>query len=89
MVNENTFLIWDGEAGDFELTFKYKLTDEDGKSEKFGNSGMQYRSKVVKPEYFVVSGYQADMECGKNYSGILYEEKGRGILAKRVLNLPS
>ena len=83
MVAENTFLIWDGEAGDFELTFKYKLTDADGKSDKFGNSGVQYRSKVVKPEYSVVAGYQADMECGKTYSGILYEEKGRGILAKR------
>jgi hypothetical protein len=83
MCKENTFLIWDGEAGDFELTFKYKLTDMDGKSDKFGNSGVQYRSKVVKPKYSVVAGYQADMECGKTYSGILYEEKGRGILAKR------
>lgn len=83
MVQENTFLIWDGEAGDFELTFKYKLTDMDGKSEKFGNSGVQYRSKVVKPEYSVVSGYQADFETGPKHSGILYEEKGRGILALR------
>jgi hypothetical protein len=83
MCKENTFLIWDGEAGDFEMTFKYKLTDMDGKSDKFGNSGVQYRSKVVKPEYSVVAGYQADMECGKTYSGILYEEKERGILAKR------
>ena len=83
MVQENTFLILDGETGDFELTFKYKLTDMDGKSDKFGNSGVQYRSKVVKPEYSVLSGYQADMETGKTYSGILYEEKGRGILAKR------
>jgi hypothetical protein len=31
----------------------------------------------------IVSGYQADFETGKTYSGILYEEKGRGILAKR------
>ena len=80
---ENTFLIWDGEVGDFELHFKYKLTDANGKADGFGNSGVQYRSKVVKPEYSVVAGYQADMECGKTYSGILYEEKGRGILAKR------
>ena len=80
---ENTFLIWEGEVGDFELTFKYKLTDANGKAEGFGNSGVQYRSKVVKPEYSVVAGYQADMECGKTYSGILYEEKGRGILAQR------
>ena len=84
MVAENTFLIWqDGEVGDFELTLKYKITDLNGESNAFGNSGIQYRSKVVKPEYFVVSGYQADFECGKTYSGILYEEKGRGILAKR------
>ncbi len=82
-VKENTFLIWEGEAGDFELHFKYKITDGDGKAEKGGNSGIQYRSKVVKPEYFVMSGYQADFEVGKTYSGILYEEKGRGILAKR------
>jgi hypothetical protein len=84
MVKENTFLVWqDGEVGDFELTFLYKLVDANGESKGFGNSGVQYRSKVVKPEYFVVAGYQADMECGKTYSGILYEEKGRGILAKR------
>jgi len=81
---ENTFLIWqDGEPADFELTCKFKLTDADGKSDGFGNSGIQYRSKVVKPEYSVVAGYQADMECGKTYCGILYEEKGRGILAQR------
>lgn len=82
-VKENTFLIWEGEVGDFELHFKYKITDGDGKAEKGGNSGVQYRSRIVKPEYFVMSGYQADFEVGKTYSGILYEEKGRGILAKR------
>ncbi len=84
MVKENTFLVWqDGEVGDFELTLKYKIVDLNGESKVFGNSGIQYRSKVVKAEYFVVSGYQADFECGQTYSGILYEEKGRGILAKR------
>ena len=69
--------------GDFELTFKYKITDKDGKGEGFGNSGVQYRSKVVDDAGHVVAGYQADFEIGKTYSGILYEEKGRGILAKR------
>jgi hypothetical protein len=82
-VKENTFLIWDGEVKDFELHFKYKIVDANGKAEGFGNSGVQYRSKVVKPEYSVVAGYQADFEVGKTYSGILYEEKGRGILAQR------
>jgi hypothetical protein len=82
-VKENTFLVWDGEVKDFELHFKYKIVDANGKSDGFGNSGVQYRSKVVKPEYSVVAGYQADFETGKTYSGILYEEKGRGILAQR------
>ena len=83
-VKENTFLIWqDGEVADFELTCKFKIVDSDGKSAGFGNSGIQYRSKVVNPGYSVVAGYQADFECGKTYSGILYEEKGRGILAQR------
>ncbi len=72
----NTFLVWQGgEIGDFEFTFKYKIVG--------GNSGVQYRSKVVDEKGYVVSGYQADFEAGKTYSGILYEEKGRGILAQR------
>ena len=34
-VKENTFLIWDGEVGDFELTFKFKIVDADGKADGF------------------------------------------------------
>ncbi len=79
----NTFLVYKDEVADFELTFKYRITDVNGKSDGFGNSGVQYRSKLVDAKGFVVAGYQGDFECGKTYSGILYEEKGRGILAKR------
>ena len=82
-VKQNTFLVWDGEVGDFELTCKYKITNDKGLPGGNGNSGIQYRSKLIDPGYFVVAGYQADLEAGKTYSGILYEEKGRGILAKR------
>ena len=72
----NTFLVWQGgDVGDFEFTFKYKIVG--------GNSGVQYRSKLVDEKGYVVAGYQADFEAGKTYSGILYEEKGRGILAQR------
>jgi type 1 glutamine amidotransferase len=79
---ENTFLVWKGgQPGDFEIHCQFRLVANN--SAGFANSGIQYRSKILKPEYFVVSGYQADMENGKTYSGILYEEKGRGILAKR------
>lgn len=78
ILKHNTFLVWKGgTVGDFELTFQYRI-------EK-GNSGVQYRSKELTPGEFgpIISGYQADFEAGKTYSGILYEEKGRGILAKR------
>jgi hypothetical protein len=77
-ITHNTFLIWKGgTVADFELTFKYRI-------EK-GNSGVQYRSKELPggPSGPIIGGYQADFEAGKTYSGILYEEKGRGILAKR------
>ena len=60
---------------DFEIRFSYKFTGN------WGNSGLQYRSK--DRGNFVVNGYQADMEVGTSYSGILYEEGGRGILAER------
>src|SRR5581483_283291 len=79
---ENTFLIWtNGTVGDFELRCSFKLTP--GDSAGFANSGIQYRSKVVKPSYWVVAGYQADMEAGPTYTGTLYEEKGRGGLVGR------
>ena len=75
-LKHNTFLIWkDGKVGDFKLTAEFKLEG--------GNSGIQYRSKVVDPKEYIVAGYQADMDGENQYTGILYEERGRGILAKR------
>ncbi len=77
-LKHNTFLVWKaGTVDDFELHLKYRMEG--------GNSGIQYRSKVVEqgPQGPIVGGYQADMEAGKTYSGILYEERGRGILANR------
>jgi hypothetical protein len=72
----NTFLIWKGgDVDDFRLELDYKI---DG-----GNSGLQYRSKVLDPAKWIVGGYQADIDSGPTYTGILYEEKMRGILAKR------
>ncbi len=81
-VPHNTFLIWEGgQPGDFELTLKFKMTPGDEK--KFTNSGIQYRSTVHDAAKWIVGGYQADFEYGETYSGILYEERGRGILAQR------
>jgi hypothetical protein len=70
----NTFLIWKGgEVKDFELKLKFKIVG--------GNSGIQYRS--VDKGNHVVNGYQADIDSGETYIGILYEEGGRGVLAQR------
>lgn len=70
----NTFLIWrDGNVDDFELRLSYRIHS--------GNSGIQYRSQ--EHDNFVIGGYQADIDAGGTYTGILYDEKGRGILAKR------
>jgi len=78
----NTFLIWKGgTVGDFELRCSFRLVPGDSKG--FANSGIQYRSKVLDPANWVVGGYQADMEAGATYTGILYEERFRGIMAER------
>jgi uncharacterized protein (TIGR03067 family) len=77
-LSHNTFLVWTNDAvDDFELRLSYRIVN--------GNSGIQYRSKVLREGKFgpIVGGYQADFEAGKTYSGILYEEQGRGILAQR------
>src|SRR5688572_6995044 len=77
-LTHNTFLVWtNGDVADFELRLSYKMVN--------GNSGIQYRSKVLRQgaQGPIVGGYQADFEAGKTYSGILYEEQGRQILAQR------
>jgi hypothetical protein len=76
-IKENTFLVWtNGIVGDFELRFTYRIIG--------GNSGVQYRSEVMDPAKWIVGGYQADIEAGTNYSGILYEErKSLAIMAVR------
>lgn len=79
----NTFLIWtNGEPGDFELRCQFRIVANN--TQGFANSGIQYRSKVLDPSNWVLGGYQADMEAGPNYTGILYEERmTRGIMATR------
>ncbi len=70
----NTFLIWrGGKLADFELRLQFRMVG--------GNSGIQYRS--TEYDDFVVGGYQADFDASGRYVGILYEERGRGILALR------
>ncbi len=79
-IKANTFLIWtNGTVTDFELRLSFKILS--------GNSGIQYRSRVLDSERWIVGGYQADLEAGPNYTGILYDERGvaggRSIMAAR------
>jgi hypothetical protein len=75
-LKHNTFLISQGEPiKNFNLELQYRIVA--------GNSGIQYRSKVFDPARWIVGGYQADIEAGTTFTGILYEEKGRGVLALR------
>ena len=77
-LKHNSFLVYTNDTvDDFELRLSYRI--------ERGNSGIQYRSRIVEQGEFgpIASGYQADFEAGTTYSGILYEERGRGILAQR------
>jgi len=78
----NTFLIWkDGTVGDFTLRLKFRFQPVANATMARANSGVQYRSHVIDAAKRVVGGYQADMDGGGKYVGMLYEERGRGILA--------
>jgi hypothetical protein len=70
----NTFLCSKRKYGDFELSFQVRMKGQDWN----GNSGVQIRSKLVKPNTFTVAGPQADM--GDNYWGSLYGELFGGMM---------
>ncbi len=69
-LDANSFLIHEGEFGDFHLKLEVKLRNH--------NSGIQFRSEAL-PNW-VVRGLQADMAEG-NWWGSIYDEKGtRGVI---------
>jgi hypothetical protein len=82
VIAQNTFLIYrGGEPADFELKIEFRINST--------NSGVQYRS-VQLPEggadnigKWVLKGYQADIDFANQYTGMLYEERGRAFLALR------
>ena len=73
----NTFLVSTADVpGDFELRATYNIEG--------GNSGIQYRSETFDDaDKFRVRGYQADIDSSPKYTGMLYEERLRGIVAAR------
>jgi hypothetical protein len=79
-LKQNTFLIWrGGEPADFELKVEFRMNST--------NSGIQVRSVQVPPGAdvgkWVMKGYQADIDFANQYTGQIYEERGRGFLAMR------
>jgi hypothetical protein len=83
--SKQTFLVYKDPVKDFEIHYSFKFGEVDGKVE--GNSGLQFRSKMIDPKTFRVGGYQADCDAGNGYTGIIYDEAGvaggRGIMSKR------
>lgn len=76
-VKVNTFLIYRGsQPGDFELKADLKMNST--------NTGIQYRS-IELPDVgkWILKGYQADMDFANQFTGLLYEERGRQFLAPR------
>ena len=72
----NKFLIWDDQVENFHLRAKVRLIGN-------SNSGIQYRSKHLKDQgEYVVGGYQCDIHPKAENNGMLYHERGRGIVAK-------
>ena len=73
----NRFLTWKfSTVRNFELKVKVKVTAG-------GNSGIQYRG-ISRPDLDldIVTGYQCDVVANTpKYNGMLYEERGRRILA--------
>ncbi len=72
----NQFLIWrGGKVKNFELRAKVRQTGN--------NSGIQYRSKEL-PQVgpWSVGGYQCDIHPQTANNAMLYDERGRGIVAQ-------
>src|SRR5262245_52466471 len=72
----NQFLIWrGGTVRNFELTAKIKQSGN--------NSGIQYRSKELKEVGpWSIGGYQCDVHPEPRNNAMLYDERGRGIVAQ-------
>jgi hypothetical protein len=80
--SRQTFLMLSGlVVTDFELHFKYRFASPEG------NSGLQFRSKVIDFKSYRVGGYQADFDAGAEFDGSIYDEAGvagkRGTLSSR------
>jgi hypothetical protein len=85
-IKENSFVIWrGGEPADFELKLEFRMNST--------NSGIQFRSEHLTQGTqsgrgsiagkWVLKGYQADIDFANQFTGMIYEERGRGFLMQR------
>jgi Domain of Unknown Function (DUF1080) len=87
--SKHTFLVLSASKAEpakfanFEMHFSYRWTEKG----KGGNSGLQFRSKIIDEKGYKVGGYQADLDVNGQYDGGYYDEAGiagkRGIFAPR------
>jgi hypothetical protein len=75
----NTFLIREGSFDNFTLSLSFRLVNL--------NSGVQFRSRVVDENGFVVAGDQADI-ADDSHMATLFDERGRGLLAGALVKPP-
>ncbi|HZL37538.1 MAG TPA: DUF1080 domain-containing protein [Tepidisphaeraceae bacterium] len=81
--SKQTFLIYTAmpSVSNFEMRFSYRFATDDG------NSGVQFRSKIIDPKTDRVGGYQADFDGRGGYDGSIYDEAGvaggRGTMSNR------
>jgi hypothetical protein len=68
--SKQTFIVFPFRLRDFELRLKYKFVSPQG------NSGIQFRSKILDQETYRVGGYQADIDATGSLDGSLYDEAG-------------
>jgi hypothetical protein len=85
-IKENSFIIWrGGEPANFELKLEFRMDAT--------NSGIQFRSQHLPQGSqqgngtiagkWVLKGYQADIDFDNRFTGMIYEERGRGFLMQR------
>lgn len=75
ILKSNSFIIYKKEQPEnFELKLEYRVSES-------GNSGINYRSEIIKNLPYALRGYQCDIDGKNRYTGQNYEEKKRTTLA--------
>lgn len=78
---KHTFLVYPYALHNFKFQVQYRFLSDQG------NSGIQFRSRLIDPKTFRVGGYQADIDASGTFDGSIYDEAsvagGRGALSSR------